>query len=136
MMAKNKGWNSTLGIGKTLERRTHLESRTPLKNTTPLKPRGNRWYRRKTEGLVYGPYHDHVGMLQCIINNDECWGAVSGHHVDPVGGDGKDKNNEVPLCEYHHIWECHEKGQPWFENEYSIDLKAIARKVWKEYQEG
>ena len=114
-------WNSTLRPGK------------PPKKS-PLKPRGKRWYRRKAAGLVYGEYHQHMATLPCLINDDACWGDVSGHHIVVVGQGGQDYGNEVSLCTFHHICQLHAKGQPWFERHYKRDLKSIAVLISEQYQ--
>ncbi len=114
-------WNSTLQPGKPLKR-------------SRLKPRGKRWYRRKAAGLVYGAYHSWIATLPCLINDDACWGKVSGHHVETVGEGGEDFGNETPLCTFHHICQLHAKGQPWFERHYKRDLASIAEVISHQYE--
>lgn len=80
---------------------------------------------------VYGPYHDWVGTLDCLIGerpDHRCAGRVTGHHVRSVGAGGKDRGNEVPLCERAHR-EVHRVGRETFEGRYGIDLRRWARKL-------
>lgn len=91
-----------------------LKSLTPLRKVNP-----DRKKKRQEEGLVYGPYHRWVGKFHpCLVFNSDCWGPISGHHVDPVGNGGQDLDNEVALCEFHHLHDLHHHGRPAFEQKH------------------
>lgn len=77
----------------------------------------------------YGPYHAWVATLPCLLADrpdHRCAGRITGHHVRSVGAGGRDRGNEVPLCERAHR-AVHRAGQVTFEERHEVDLGAVAR---------
>lgn len=107
--------------------------RTPLKRT-PIRKRNEERLARIRGDEVYGEQHEHVKTLPCLLAHEgECSGIVDSHHVVPVSRGGRDAANTVPLCRRHHdeIDDVN-SGPLTFQLRHDIDLKAEARRIWRE----
>ena len=71
-----------------------------------------------------------VWAMPCLIRDDDCVGRTQIHHVKSRGAGGKDPENIVPLCAYHHRV-GHQNGWKTFAKRYDIDLTSEAARVWK-----
>lgn len=98
----------------------------------------------------YPEYRDYVRRLKCVAcghtHNKDADGnpiekydepptliSVSDpHHVKSRGAGGPDAENLVPLCRAHHT-EAHTVGITEFQLRYNLDLKSIARYVYRTY---
>lgn len=116
-------------------------TKAQLPRFEPLKPVNKaRKAKRKADGLVYGPYHDFVGTLPCLLRTNVihmCRGTVRGHHIVSVGAGGVDEGNEVPLCDAGHtlsMKSVHALGRESFEAYWKIRLEEEARRVAEAYR--
>ena len=98
----------------------------------------------------YPEYREYVRKLKCvgcghtshkdadgepIQQYDEPPQLVSvsdPHHVKTRGSGAPDAENLVPLCRVHHS-ECHQLGITEFQLRYNLDLKSIARYVYRTF---
>lgn len=102
-------------------KRTPIERRTPLRKSNPKR-------RKKLYAKQFGTYADVVRTFPCCVCGH--FGADP-HHVTTRGASGS-KSDLVPLCRDHHR-EWHDKGRATFEAKYSVDLAAIARRLFEKY---
>lgn len=98
----------------------------------------------------YPEFRDYVRKLKCVCcshtNGKDADGepidsynepptivSVSDpHHVKSRGAGGPDAENLVPFCREHHS-ECHTIGIIEFQLRYNVDLKSIARYIYRTY---
>jgi hypothetical protein len=110
-----------------LKRRQFRTARIPKRNKERLE--------RIRGKHTYGPYHQWMSTLQCILAvypdhkcmkyADGTW--VKGHHVLPVGRGGQDWRNEVPVCNLAHGL-CHTHWNK-IEESYGISLRELGEKI-------
>lgn len=70
----------------------------------------------------------------CSVQTEACSGKIEAAHVR-TGTDGgaslkPGDNWTLPLCSWHHATQ-HRIGERAFEQEYGIDMKAIAQALWQ-----
>ena len=97
--------------------------------------------KRESEGRVYGPHHDFVATLPCVLaelHSHTCGftssqRSVCGHHLKTVKTGGEDWNNQVPVCALAHL-EFHAAGSVSVMcDRYGLDFRSIACEVTAAY---
>lgn len=97
--------------------------------------------QRESEGLVYGPHHDYMRTLGCVLadvdHGHHCVFTkeqpnVVGHHLKSVGSGGEDRNNQVPVCGAGHI-EFHGYGIFAMCDMYGVDFRSLACEYTERY---
>lgn len=110
-----------------------LNTASRLKRTSLRQVNPERQKKRQEAGLVYGPYHRWIGTLACLVKNWACYSTMRGHHVKSIGAGGQDHGNEVPLCDFHHLFELPSMGRKAFEEKHGVDLAAEADQLKEHY---
>lgn len=83
---------------------------------------------------IRSPGHlKYVRGFECSVGWASCEGPIEAAHVR-TGTDGgtavkPGDNWTIPLCSRHHAIQ-HQIGESRFENDYAIDMKAIAKALW------
>ncbi len=77
--------------------------------------------------------------LPCLIRTGGHFGRIDAHHEKRgsqrgMGGDKPD-DEAVPLCRRHHD-QRHTKGPWWFRAKHGIDLRAVAKTLWRDSPAG
>lgn len=102
-------------------------------NRTPIK---RRWRARFKSGLD-PKYREWVRMHRCVLDNGkgcDCFGLVEAAHVKSRGAGGVDMANLYPCCSKHHNLQ-HTIGILTFQKRYRLDLRDLAWKLAKTYEE-
>lgn len=81
---------------------------------------------------TYGPLWNWVSNRRCCLCGSP--GGAPAHHIIPVGRDGRDRNNVVPVCTVHHQ-ECQRKTVMQIKAKYLIDLVQEAERYTREFDE-
>ena len=113
-----------------------------MKRSPIRKYNKERMYRKRHDenGVkhTYGKYHEWIGTLTCTFlfrSDHRCYGAVSGHHLLPVGRGGRDYGNEIPACQGIHT-ELHSSTELDIETRYGLSKKGLqleAQRLAKEW---
>lgn len=119
-----------------IQRHTALQRNAFLRSVNP-----DRKARRKEAGEVYGPGYVWATGQPCALQGKtghRCYYVPErgreAHHVRSVGAGGKDAGNVVALCSLHHDL-VHSRGGAEVHRRYGVDLAAVARGTWRQYEE-
>jgi hypothetical protein len=104
-------------------------ARTPVRKVNK-----KRRAERFTEAFgVGGGKAEFVRELGCVVGLSTCDRPIHAHHVKTRGAGGTSKHL-VGLCNWHH-YALHATGARTFEQNYRLNLKAIAADLEQRYQE-
>lgn len=110
----------------------------PIPRKTPIRKRNHKRARKAYDEAYGGSYATWIRSLPCEACRKagwrQVWRTVAAHAARTRGAGGK-APDQVPLCGPHET-EWHSRGRQTFDKRYGTDLKALAVRLWDEYQGG
>ena len=94
--------------------------------------RAKPWWRSES-------YKQFIRGFECAVAGvkDTCEGRIEPAHVRTgTDGCGSEKPSDwwlIPLCKHHHIGVQHNIGEPEFERQYGINMKALSWTYWNRW---